>query len=148
VKKWDGMLSIKHCESMCLAGRFATGYVHTICQRDPGLIPRGNAFSIQSVRDCHDDLEDTYFIRLFAVFEWILRDFWRRSVRRRSEPHVQDLINGVAARCYVRADSLERAHVVRERRNALVHGGEAAAVTLSEARSHLCIFLRDLPREW
>lgn len=32
--------------------------------------------------------------------------------------------------------------------NTLVHGGDRWSVTLAEARSHLCQFLSNLPREW
>lgn len=148
MKTYDTMLSLKHCESMCYAGRSATAYFQEVCERNPNLVPKENAFPIKAIRDCHDDMENTYLVRIFAVFEWMLRDFWKRSIRRRSRPRVRDLIDSVAARCYVQADVLMRAHSVCVYRNALVHSGMAPPITLSEARSFLCTFLSNLPREW
>jgi hypothetical protein len=54
----------------------------------------------------------------------------------------------VALRCNIPVDRLVQAQVVREFRNTLVHGGSGESVTLGDARSYLCKFLSNLPREW
>ncbi len=85
---------------------------------------------------------------MFVIFEVTLREFWDRAARRRSHPPVNRLMDRIALRCNVAIDHLERAHSVRSFRNTLIHGGASESVTLADARSYLCRFLSNLPREW
>jgi hypothetical protein len=142
------MSQIRSCESMCEAGKAATAHFLEVCQSDPAQIPPVARFRVRDVRDCHNDLERTYLIRMFAVFEVTLREFWMHVVGRRSHPPVTRVMDGIAARCRMPVGYLTLAHTVREFRNTLVHGGGGRSVTLDEARSHLCRFLSSLPREW
>lgn len=148
MKTQDRILEIKSCEQMCLAGRAATAYFYKICHADPSQMPKELPFSLQDIRECHDDLEQTYLIRLFALFEVTVRDYWRKSRGRQSHPLVKTLLDRVASQCYMQYDVLSNAHIVREYRNFLVHGGAATIVTLSESRGYLCTYLSFLPREW
>jgi hypothetical protein len=144
----DTMNHIKDCVDRCTAGKVATAHYLTLCQTDPNLVPKRNVFPIRAIRDCHDDLENTYLVRTFAVFEATLRDYWRRVMRRRTHPPARVIMNSIAARRRVQADVLDRAHAVRDFRNSLVHGGVAAPVTLPQARNYVNRFLANLPPEW
>ncbi len=139
---------IRSCESMCKAGKAATAYFLEVCRSDPSHVPSTGDFRVRDIRACHDDLERTYLVRMFAIFEVTLREFWDRAARRRSHPSVNRLMDRVALRCNVAIDHLERAHSVRGFRNTLIHGGASEFVTLADARSYLCGFLSNLPREW
>ncbi len=142
------ILQIRSCESMCEAGRAATAHFLQVCQSDPSRIPRVGRFRLRDIRDCYQDLERTYLVRMFAVFEVTLREFWERVAGRRSHPSVTQLMDRIAARCRIPDDHLTLAHGVREFRNTLVHGGDRRTLALGEARRHLCRFLSNLPREW
>lgn len=148
MKTQDRILQIKSCEQMCYAGKAATAYFYSICYTDPSQLQRESMFRLRDIRDCYEDLETTYLIRLFAVFEVTVRDYWRDGCGRKSYPLVKTLLNRAASQCYMQYDVLSNAHSVRDYRNSLVHGGAAKAMTLSEARGYLCIFLSYLPFEW
>lgn len=140
------MLGLKRIECFCLAAKAATAFYLSECVANrttltPGITPK-------DVRDCHRELEDTHLVRLFASFENSLRAFWFGPMGKTTHPQVKAIMNKVAARQFVRGDVLSKAHAVREYRNAVVHGGSALPVTLAEARSYLCTYLSNLPREW
>jgi len=103
---------------------------------------------LSEIRRCSMELEASYFVRLFAVFESNLRQIWEQAMGRDTHPPVRDLLDGCAARQAVPDDILEKAHRVRIYRNSLVHGGEAARVTLGDARQYLCTFLGRMPPVW
>lgn len=111
-------------------------------------MPRNVPFRARDIRDCHDDLEDTYLVRVFALFETALRRYWRQGLGRNSRPSAKDLLNSIASNCSMTSTVLERTQSVREYRNKLVHEGDAPPVTLAEARGHLCTYLSNLPRYW
>jgi hypothetical protein len=96
------------------------------------------------------NLEPTYLIRLFAVFESGLRDFWSDFLGRSTRPDAIDLLKGIALRQKLPADVFERADEVREHRNWLVHEnrGEAKAVTFGESSRRLAAFFSRLPKAW
>jgi hypothetical protein len=97
-----------------------------------------------------DNLEPTYVIRLFAEFEAGLRQAWELAFHRTTSPNVRDLIDSLAAQCYIPQNWHDRTHEVRSYRNALVHegGGEAQAIGIREAGSRLCRFFSHLPHHW
>jgi hypothetical protein len=138
---------IRSCEGMCKAGKAATAYFLGVCRSDPSHVPSTGDFRVRDIRACHDDLERTYLVRMFAIFEVTLREFWDRAARKRSHPSVNRLMDRIALRCNVALDRLARAHSVRSFRNTLIHGGTSESVTLADARSYLCGFLSNLPRE-
>ncbi|MBM4029538.1 MAG: hypothetical protein FJ280_29690 [Planctomycetes bacterium] len=139
---------IRSCESMCEAGRAATAYFLEVCRSDPSLIPPTGNSRLRDIHACHDDLERTYLVRMFAIIEMALREFWRRAAARRSHPAVNRLMDRIALRCNIAVDHRTRAQSVRGFRNTLVHGGTGKSVTLGDARSYLCGFLSNLPRDW
>src|SRR5205809_1040402 len=68
-----------------------------------------------------DNLPITYFLRLFAEFEGILRDYWVNGRGRSTSPRMMDLMNSIAAYCFIGNDDLADAHEVREYRNHVIH---------------------------
>jgi hypothetical protein len=148
MRTYDRMLELKSYEQMCRAAQAATVYFEKACLADPLNIPAGKTFRIRDIRDCHEDLEKTYLVRVFARFEGTLREYWRMGCGRRSHPLMKVLLDNIAGRRYMPDGVLTRAHAVRDYRNSIVHGGDAPAVTLGEARSYLCTFLYYLPRQW
>ena len=148
MKIQDRILQIKSCEQMCYAGKAATAFFHKICYSDPSRIPKESTFRLHDIRECHEDLEKTYLIRLFALFEVTVRNYWREGCHRKSHPFMSTLLDRVASHCYMQFDVLSNTHAVRDYRNVLVHGGTAKSLTFSEARGYLCTFLSYLPREW
>lgn len=147
MRAFQSIEEIKSYENMFYAGRGATAYYHKVCLLDPNLLPRDTSVRVRDILDCHEDLEYTYLIRIFAVFERTIRQYYVENIRNR-HPHVKYVLDRVASNCYVPSDVLERVHKVREFRNFLVRGGETIALTFSEARSYLCRFLYNLPRDW
>jgi hypothetical protein len=98
-----------------------------------------------------DRLDHTYIVRVFAVFEWALRELWGRAFRRQTEPPVRDLIDALAAaRGFMPTQFLDRAHEVREFRNSVVHVNATSdtVFTFPEAHAHLKAYLSHMPREW
>lgn len=79
-----------------------------------------------------------------------MRDAWLFAFGRPTEPRMRDLLDAIAARCYIPDDWLDHVHEVREYRNALIHEGEEkrTRITLATARRYLCRFFSRLPADW
>jgi hypothetical protein len=116
---------------------------------DPSALA-GERLKIADYRSFRDDLELTYFIRLFAEFEAGLREAWAIAFRQSTTPRMQDLIDSIAARCHISPSWRDDAHNIRAYRNALIHEGgeEAQPIGLREACSGLCRFFSGLPHQW
>ena len=138
---------IRSCEHMCCAGQVATCYYLDVCKKDPTIAEK-QSFRIRDIRDCNEDLESTYIVRILAEFETILRDYWKSYRPRNTKPMMKVLVDRIALHCYIQHDVLRKVHAVREYRNSLVHSGVATSVTLRETRSYLCRFIGNLPRTW
>ena len=139
---------IDKIEAMFRAAEASAAYFYSVCQCDPTLL-LGKEFRLRDIHDCAEDLDDTYLMRLYAVFEVILRDFWKKGCHRRTHPNAEVLIDRIASARHTSGDDLLGARAVREYRNWLVHGGTMPkSVTLSEGASYLCRYLRYLPISW
>lgn len=107
------------------------------------------------IRAADRNLEGTYLVRLFAVFESALRSFDRARHRDTGRDLAASLlIDTVAGR---RGQGISQkvrddAHAVRRVRNAWAHANfepsEDDTMTLAEARARLQTFLSWLPPEW
>ena len=138
---------LRSLEALYRAAGASAAHFFAACQKDPTLL-EGVGCRVRDVRDCIDDLEDTYLVRAFAVFEMTLRDYWESGCRRRTNPKARPLIDSIASRCSA-ATEVNPVHDVRVYRNWLVHGGtRPKKVSMSEGRSYLCKFLGHLPRSW
>jgi hypothetical protein len=116
---------------------------------DPTILPKG--IKPKDVTQVPRSLTETYFIRMFAVFEAGVRQFWRDDLERTTLPPARDLLDGVASACSIDHQYLEAAHRVREFRNTLVHEQDdepEEEFTIGEARRHLTRFFSYLPPDW
>jgi hypothetical protein len=148
MKRDEIYVSIKAVQTHWHAAKASAAYFYGVCKDNPTHIENKSGFSLKDIRDCVNDLEDTYLIRAYAVFETTLRDYWQVCIRR-THPPAETLINRLASRCAALADELKGVHAVREYRNWLVHGGAAPAkVAMAEGKSYMCKFLRNLPPSW
>lgn len=130
--------------------RVAQFAIASLLQRsaaDPTILADQN-LSNADARSCRENIEKTYFVRIFAVFEEGLRDIRKTLYGKRGAIMTYDLVQQCASRQRVPHDQLRKAHAVREYRNAIVHGGAAAPVPLSLANTWLCLFFNRMPREW
>ncbi|HWE35723.1 MAG TPA: hypothetical protein VG406_04060 [Isosphaeraceae bacterium] len=120
-----------------------------LLRADPNAL-EGRGLKVKDRENYRTNLESTYLVRLFAEFEAALREAWGHAFGRATRPDMFDLIEAVAARCYIPENWKDSVHSVRPYRNALVHEGrdDAAAMPLIEARSHLGRFLSGLPHRW
>lgn len=114
--------------------------------------PSLEAVGVEDVRRAADDLQATYFIRLFSVFEGILKEHLAEN-----HPHLTVAEDASAASLIDRVARLQRprvsdalrdrVHDVRRYRNYLVHpgGNLPAFVQFSEAVGRLTRFADRLP---
>jgi len=107
-----------------------------------------NRVEFPQVRQAAANIEATYIVRLFSVFESILRDVL--PVRSSSSPDrrsVYDLINRSASKWRISAPVRDETHRVREFRNVTVHqnNAEAAPLLFVDALAGLSHFLAWLP---
>ena len=97
----DAFESLKAVQNEFRTARFAVSLADRAAQVDPTTLPEeGEAIRPSHLRDCLANLESTYVLRIFAEFEWVLRDFWQ-SVRpspRIRQTRTEILVNRVAAR--------------------------------------------------
>ena len=116
---------------------------------DPALL-KSMGLERADLAGFESNLDVTYLIRIFAVFEAVLRNFWTLGIQRNTSPNTTDLLNAIAARRGVSADVLDEAHRVRQFRNSVVHEGSEAIVSVTAERaSHiLARFIGRLPPQW
>jgi hypothetical protein len=129
------------------AAALAVGRLIADMLPDPTVL-RGGYVVQADVRACRTGLENTYLVRMFAVFEEALREV-RRTVYGKSGPILTYvLLNQCATRQKIKSDELAAAHRVRDFRNTIVHGGSATPVTVPQARAWLCTFFGSMPKQW
>ena len=131
------------------AARRSVAFLLDRATSDPSLLRAGDP-SRADLRLCLRNLERTYLVRLFALFEETLRDIWL-SFGKNSQPKTKDLLDGCASRRKIPTSApelLTDAHAVREFRNFIVHGTPAPVVSLADAKSRLCKFLAHMPESW
>ncbi len=102
---------------------------------------------LSEVRHASANLEATYVIRLFSMFESVLREVLPpRTLNSPDKRGAYELINRAASKWRVSAAVKDKAHLVRQFRNAEVHQSEIDKdVTFAEALAGLNRFLSWLP---
>ena len=130
------------------AAKASTSFFYDACLRDPTLAG-DDEFGVRDIRDCREDMENTYLTRMFSEFEITLRDYWANACRRKTYPPARDLIDAIASRRAVIWDVLAKVHQIREYRNAIIHGGAVAPrIQLVESQTCLSKFISRLPWQW
>lgn len=138
------MGKIKGVERELGIARRAVGDLLARIRRDAGVLDP--AHRPRDAASCLANLDATYMIRMFAVFEEGLRLVWDSVFGRRSQPPVSHLLKACAARLNMPTGVYRAADAARDHRNALVHGGPGRALTAAEMRSRLCRFFSYMPR--
>ena len=98
------------------------------------------------------NLDATYLIRMFSVFERAVSSYWRlltNNAGRDIDGNV--LLDEVGIECKIFTDVIRNAQAVRVHRNNLVHGrieDYAAVMAFHNARHDLLTYLEWLPNEW
>jgi hypothetical protein len=108
-------------------------------------------FQLADVNRWDENLEATYLIRLYAVFEAGLREAWRLALGRETQPPMSDLLDGITSSRGIDHSFLEAAHRVREFRNNLVHEQDEEPeeiVAIGQVRRYLTRFFSFLPPHW
>jgi hypothetical protein len=138
----------KAVERQFSATPFAAEHLSEAARRDPTVLRR--TMEPRDLREASDQLEPTYFIRLFAEFESGLRSFWTVARPNRRWTRTEHLLDGVAAAVGIPEELLRNAHAVRMYRNDLVHeqGEDMVPLPIAMARGHFCRFFGRLPRTW
>jgi len=115
--------------------------------RDPKAL--GERPGPRDLRSADENLEATYFVRMFAEFETGVRSYWR-TIRPGARTQAEVLLDRVGERCRVPVEVIDLAQRTREYRNSLLHEREdqVEAVALSDARRCLQHYLSRLPNEW
>ena len=141
---------IESVEREYYAARTAAARLGEIAARDSTVLHR-TPLRPRDLRDCVDNLEGTFVVRLFAEFEAALRRYWR-WVRRRprlQQTPVSVLLRRVGDRQHVPIDVAREVDLVREFRNSLVHLGEARQqMSFEQCRACLGKFLSNLDHHW
>jgi hypothetical protein len=132
----DWLIRIKAVEQDYAAVKFALDRHLESARTDQTILRR--ALGIRDLSEAGSRLEATYFIRLFAVFESGLLDFWQVQKPGRT-PRTEHLLNRVASARGIPNDLLLKAHAVRRYRNSLVHeqGEEIEPIPLGRECYHL-----------
>ena len=133
----------------CLAAGFATRYVLGGLDRGEFMLPRELDFTRRDIRDCSRQLELTYLLRLFAVFEGALRGYWTTCRGKPAKVPAEILVNSVGARHQIPSAVIAATHKVREERNLIVHHDQAITnLGIVDCKSALAKFLSFLPQQW
>jgi len=145
---WHG--EIKDGEREYQAAQFAVDRLRDQAKASPDILI-GDGPTPKSLGNAACNLEGTYLVRLFAVFEPALRSYerWRHNDPYLS-PAATALIDATGSDRKIADNVRAGAHAVRRLRNARAHQAdeESEPLTLAEARSRLARFLGWLPNKW
>jgi hypothetical protein len=138
---------IKAVEREFWSARRAIDRLSADVARDASALGEGP--SPRDLRSANENLEGTYLIRMFAVFESGVRSFWR-AMRPRARTQAEVLLDRVGGNRSISADVIDDVHAARKYRNNLLHDREeeVVVVTVSQARRCFQIYLARLPNEW
>ena len=144
---------LKGVQNEFTAARFSVAATDRLAQIDPTSLPLDpDSVKPSHLRDCLTNLEMTYVLRLFAEFEFVLRDFWnvmRPRQRGRRRTHMELLIDRIATLLSIPAGIVSAAQRVRDYRNARVHRADIVQeLTFRDCKSILGHFLSFLPIRW
>ena len=140
------LLKFKSIEKSQALARLSLERLRRDVQRDPTLL--GPGMRPREIDEALDTLEETYFVRLFALFETGLRLYWRSSVSA-SRPTTYQLLQRVATHRAIPNDIQEQTQAARVYRNALVHAHiEHFPISIKKGRSWLSKYFSYLPETW
>ena len=132
-----------------LAASIAIELLEIRLRADPSFFT-GRELRSRIARELRENLEGTYLIRLFAVFEAGLRDAWLNNWHRNKEPPVSTLIDAIATKRIIKEDWVDWVHKIRDHRNGLIHQDAAGVepITIEESQKYLRAYFSSLPKDW
>jgi hypothetical protein len=132
------------------AAQAAVGHTARVAASDPTIL-HGYEIRPRHLQRCLVNLDSTYVVRLFAVFEAVLREYWQLSRRKGklSNVAVSRLIEQVATRLDVPNSIVRTIHEIRAYRNCIVHEHlSAPPMDLRGCQSAISYFLSFLPPQF
>jgi hypothetical protein len=152
MKRADAFARVRAVLDEFAASRFSLGRTIAATSADSTVLSSiDQTLRPSDLRDCLENLEITYALRLFAEFETVLRDYWSviRPSPRPRRTRVEILTDRVAARQQIPATVLSAAHAVREYRNNIVHDRlRTPRLTIHDCKSRIAFFISYLPVRW
>lgn len=149
VDRDDWAQRIKAVERQYKTGRLAGERLRAQLEADASIALRFP--DARNVNETLQDLELTYVIRVFAVFENGLRSFWQ-SVKPGKRPDMKPLMDAIGSKRKIPYDILKKAHEVREYRNQIVHQRKpheaVIYIAMDEVRRRLSMYFDRLPFRW
>jgi len=132
------------------ATKFAVGHVLRLSDRDPSLVGQYvTGLSRSDLQTCQRNLEATYFLRLFAVFEGTLRNYSKFGRKRLKEPPMERLMDSIGRYRHISPQHMHNAHAVRILRNDMIHEHQQELrLTFHDCKSHLATYISWLPPLW
>jgi hypothetical protein len=141
---------IKGLEREYKAVRLALDRLLIQVQEKPDILRKGDLIRI-GMREAHENLEGTYIVRLFAVFEAALRSYVL-ATHPGGDTKAANMINQIGGRrgVGIQPRLRDQAHLVRKARNYWAHDDdeEFTDLRIGDARGHLQEYLAELPRTW
>jgi hypothetical protein len=149
VERDDWGQRIKEVERQQKTARLAVERLRTQMHRDTSIALRFP--DVRNVTPTLQELDPTYVIRIFAVFENGLRSYWNTE-KPGKKPDMKPLMDAIGSRRKIDYNILKEAHEVRDYRNQIVHQkmkGEAKlSYTMEEVRRRLSLYFDRLPFQW
>jgi hypothetical protein len=146
-RRLDWIDAIHDVQREYFAMELGSEYLRNAVKEDPKILWRDPR--AEWVDKARDNLQETYLVRLYAVFENGLRNSWINSIRE-TEPPMRQLVDAVSSHRKIPYHLSENAHSVRIFQNAIVHedSEESEVIDIRDARSHLCTFFARLSSDW
>lgn len=133
------------------AARFALSVVLRNWDRHMAATPApsGTALSHEDLRRRLENLEVTYILRLFGMWEAVLRDYWLNGLGRPSRPDLKPLVESLAGRRTVDSATVATVHDLRDFRNEIVHENlRVLRYDYSQVAKGFSKFVAYLPPNW
>jgi len=147
LKRHEWETRIKDVEREFRAMESAGERLRDSVARDPTIAmtdPR-----VQMIGDARSNLEGTYLVRLYAVFENGIREYWMTVVRP-TKPPMEVLLKSIASKRRIQHELSQPVDEVRTYRNSIVHdhSEQFLPIRLSDARRRLCMYFSRMPYDW
>ena len=149
VDRADWAQRIKAVERQYKTARLAIERLRAQSQNDASIVLKFP--DARNVKETLKNLESTYVVRIFVLFENGMRSYWQ-SKKPGKKPDMKPPMNAIGSKCKIPNAILKEAHEVREYRNQIVHQrkpGEAVIYfAMHEVQSRLSKYFDRLPFQW
>jgi hypothetical protein len=148
MKNRDAADALKNCESNFMAADTAMKFYLKHSKIDRSLL-LGQPFRERDLLISISDLEQTFIVYLFSVFEFVLRDYWKNGLHKSTCPAMKPLIASLFMNRRMDPIVYGNADKVRDYRNLIVHAGRLNQVmSFRQCCRYLGSYVACLPLEW